>query len=77
MSFSPTMGFRFDNSAVTTELDQINAVIAEYFDTLRLGAKGADWEGYYNEFVEKMNAAGVEKVQNEIQTQFDAFLASK
>jgi putative aldouronate transport system substrate-binding protein len=74
---SPTMGFRFDNSAVTTELDQINAVVAEYFDTLRLGAKGADWEGYYNEFVEKMNAAGVEKVQNEIQTQFDAFLASK
>ena len=74
---SPAMGFRFDNSAVTTELDQINAVVTEYFDTLRFGAKGADWEGYYNEFVEKMNAAGVEKVQNEIQTQFDAFLASK
>lgn len=74
---SPCMGFTFDNSSVLTQLEQVKAVVTEYYDTLRLGAKGNDWEEVYNEFVAKMEAAGVQEIVDELQTQYDAFLASK
>ena len=71
---SPTMGFRYDTSNVTTELDQIGAVVSEFYDPMRFGGKGADWESYYDEFVSKLEAAGASKVQADMQAQLDAFL---
>ena len=73
---SPIMGFRFDSSSVATEIEQCNAVYKEYYYTLAYGAKGADWEAYYNEFVAKMTAAGCQKVITEMQRQYDAWAAA-
>lgn len=75
---SSLIGFTPDTSAVQTQIDQVNAVADEYYATLVRGVLGADgWEAYYNEFVEKLKVAGIDDVIAELQSQLDAFLASK
>lgn len=73
---SPLMGFRFDSTNVQTQLEQCAAVVTEYELTLQWGAKGADWESYYNEFVAKLEAAGYQAVIDEMQSQYDAWAAA-
>lgn len=70
---SPAMGFRLDTEPVATEIEQCSAVVAEYKDTLEWGAKGSKWQAYYDEFVRKLEAAGYQKVIDEIQAQYDAW----
>ena len=70
-------GFALDLNPVATEVAQVTAVVEEYSDTLIYGAKGADWEAYYNEFVAKMEAAGAQVVLDELNSQISSFLASK
>ena len=36
--------------------------MTEYDTTLRCGIAGEEWETYYNEFLEKLEAAGVQAV---------------
>lgn len=74
---SDLIGFVLDTSKIETQLEQIQAVVTEYEGTLRAGAKGADWESYYNEYIDKVNKAGLDEVLTEIQAQVDAFNASK
>ena len=75
---SAIMGFRADTSNVQTQIEQINAVKTEYFDTLTKGVLGAaGWQATYDEFVQKLEAAGINDVLTELQSQIDAFLASK
>ena len=69
------MGFAADLSSVETEVSQCRAVVSEYSSSLTYGTWGADWEKYYNEFVTKMEAAGVQTIIDEVQAQLDAFLA--
>ena len=71
---SPIMGFRIDTAPIATELEQIAAVEKEYKDTLMTGAMGSKWESTYNEFIEKLEIAGLDKVMIELQAQVDAFL---
>lgn len=71
---SGIMGLRIDTEPVATELEQIAAVVKEYKDSLIKGVKGSDWEATYNEFVKKMDVAGVDKVLAEFQSQVDEFL---
>ncbi len=70
---SDMMGFRVNLEPVSTEVSQCAAVVTEYKNALIWGSKGADWEAYYNEFVDKMEAAGASKVAEEIQSQYDAW----
>ena len=70
---SDMMGFRVNLEPVSTEVSQCAAVVIEYKNALIWGSKGADWEAYYNEFVDKMEAAGASKVAEEIQSQYDAW----
>lgn len=70
---SPLMGFRFNSENVQTQLEQCAAVVSEYEATLQWGAKGADWEAYYDEFVSKLEAAGYQQVIDEMQSQYDAW----
>ena len=75
---SSLIGFTPDTSKVQTQIDQINAVTDEYYATLIRGVLGADgWEAYYNEYVEKLQIAGIDDVIAELQSQLDAFLANK
>ena len=70
-------GFSLVLDPVSTEVAQCRTVVEEYAKTLQQGAKGADWEAYYNEFVAKLEAAGVQKVQDYVQGELDAFLKTK
>ena len=75
---SSIMGFRVDVTGVQAQIDQIKAVQEEYMKTVRNGAVGsAKWEEKYNEFVEKLETAGLQEVLDEIQSQVDAFKAAK
>ncbi len=69
---SPQMGFTIDTSSITSEISQCQSVIGEYTAAL----KGTmDLEDYYDEMVKKLNAAGIEKVAEEVQRQYDAWYA--
>ena len=70
-------GFNLVLDPVSTEIAQCRTVVEEYSSTLTQGAKGADWEAYYDEFVAKLEAAGVQKVMDYIQGELDAFLSTK
>lgn len=68
---SPLMGFSFDITPVKVELAQIQAIKDQYETVLINGAKGADWEAYFNEYVEKLNTAGQDKLKKEVEKQLN------
>lgn len=70
---SELMGFILDLEPVSTQVAQCAAVVTEYRDALVWGAKGADWEAYYDEFIEKLNLAGAQDIIDEVQSQIDAW----
>ena len=69
------LGFVFDDSNVTNEMANLNSVRAEY-DYVWLGT-ALDYADHIEEYKEKMEQAGIRKVMAELQSQIDAFLASK
>ena len=74
---SSIMGFRVDVTPVQSKMEQIKAVTDEYYPTLVCGAVGSSkWEATYNEYVDKLNKAGLQDVLDEIQKQVDAFWAA-
>lgn len=75
---SSLIGFVPDTAPVQTELEMMKAVEEEYVNNLKKGVMGVDsWEAYYEEFMTKLEGAGLQKVIDELQSQLDAFLASK
>ena len=72
---SPLVGFPKDASGLTTEIAQIQAVETEMVDSLLSGAL-PDWEATYETFIEKLRAAGVDRVREALQSQIDAWRAS-
>ena len=75
---SSLIGFTPDTSSVQTQVDQVKAVYDEFYTTLYRGVLGTDgWEAYYDEFVAKLETAGLNDIIAELQSQLDAFLASK
>ena len=74
---SSLLGFNYDTSKYPTEIANCQAVVNEYHKVFMAGAYGADTMKYYDEFIEKLNAAGVDTVIADKQAQIDAFLADK
>lgn len=72
---SPLTGFVPDTSAITSEIAQINTVFEEYKD-LNCGNR-PNVEATYNEYMNKVRTAGMEKVKAEMQKQVDEFFANK
>ncbi len=72
---SPAMGFTFDSSEVKTEYTAVSNVINQYLPGLSCGSM--DPETALPEFIEKLNAAGYEKILAEKQEQLDAWLENK
>ena len=70
-------GFYPKTADIMTELTQLSAVTEEYRNTLLTGVLGDGWRAYYDEFVSKMQQAGLDKVTEELQNQVDTFLANK
>ncbi len=75
---SPLIGFAPSTAKISTQIAAVSAVYGEYVQTLTSGVKGeAGWEATYNEFMQKLQEAGVQDVIDEYQRQVDAFLAKK
>ena len=72
---SPALGFVPDTDAITNELANITNVSAEYKARIEYGT--APRETYYDEYMQKMEQAGQQKVLEELQRQYNEFLASK
>lgn len=72
---SPAMGFTFDSSEVKTEYTAVSNIISQYLPGLSCGS--VDPATARPEFVEKLNAAGYDKILKAKQEQLDKFLATK
>ena len=70
----PLLGFQFDNSAVSVEEAQIAAVAGEYGEMYLKGEAG--WRAMYDEYLSKLDAAGIEKYVAEVQRQVDEYVAA-
>lgn len=72
---SPAMGFTFDSSSVKTEYTAVSNVISQYLPGLSCGSVETDTA--LPEFIQKLNAAGFEKIISAKQQQLDEWLAGK
>ncbi len=72
---SPALGFVPDTTNIETELANITNVMAEYKAKTDFGT--APRSEYWDELVGKLKDAGIEKVRDELQKQYDDFLKSK
>lgn len=72
---SKVLGFAFDHTTVTNELAAVNAVLDQYVLSLDTGA--VDPEKLMPELIEKLKAASVDKIIEELQTQLDAWVAKQ
>lgn len=65
---SPILGFNFDRKSVESEAGNVEQTIFEYEKNLKTGAFDED---YYQEFLDKLNTAGIDKLIEEVQAQLD------
>ena len=72
---SPALGFVADLSGLTTEVANIANVFAEYKARRMYGT--TDPKEWYDQFIADLHTAGIDKVKDELQKQYSAFLASK
>lgn len=72
---SPLYGFTYDSSNVTNEITAITNVEEKYAVILKCGA--ADVDTTLTQFLDELEAAGIQNVIDDMQTQLDAWNASK
>lgn len=70
-------GFTFDKQAVETEMSVIGSIVEEYAQSFNLGLFGDKTAEKYDEFVKKLEAAGVDKVMEECKNQYMEFYNRK
>ena len=70
-------GYSFDSMPISTELSVINSIVDEYEYSFALGIYGDDTEAKFAEFKAKLEAAGLQKVTDEMKTQYEAFCAKE
>lgn len=67
-------GFKWDSSAFTDQLAEISAIKESYYTSFASGTVLID--DIYDEFIEKMNAAGLQDMIEDAQRQLDEYLAN-
>ncbi|TVX89547.1 ABC transporter substrate-binding protein [Paenibacillus agilis] len=72
---APLLGFHFNADSVKSEVAALQNVKEEFYASLFTGT--VDPKVYVPKAIEKFKAAGLDKVQAEMQTQLDAWKASK
>ena len=70
----PSLGFFFDNTNVRTEIASISNISQEYLPALYTG--GVEVEEYVAQYNRRLAEAGLDRVIEEIQSQYDAWKAS-
>ena len=73
------LGFSFDTAPVVNEVSACTSVEKEYIGDLNRGqlSDAEEVSDIVDEFVDKLNASGVDTVIAEVQAQLDAWLAAK
>lgn len=71
----PTLGFVFNPDSVMNEVAAVENVYQEYAPSLMVGA--VDPDEYLPKFLEKLKSAGLDKIIDEMQKQYDEWKASK
>jgi putative aldouronate transport system substrate-binding protein len=69
-----SLGFAFDSSPISNEYSAVSNVLSQYRTALEYGT--IDPAVYIPEFVDKLKAAGIDKIIAEKQTQLDAWVAA-
>ena len=72
---SKSLGFVFDPAAVADEVTAVTNVRSKYYKALIVGA--VDPDEYIPMYLEELEAAGHQKIIDEVQRQLDEFLANK
>ncbi|MGL5346461.1 MAG: ABC transporter substrate-binding protein [Peptostreptococcaceae bacterium] len=72
---SPTLGFYVNTESISTELATISNIVQEFKAPLFTGS--VDTAKYLDQLNKKLEAAGLEKVMKEIQSQYDAWMAEQ
>ncbi|MEK3882046.1 ABC transporter substrate-binding protein [Paenibacillus sp. PL2-23] len=72
---SPGLGFVFDSTPVKSEVAAVVSVDRQYLNALDTGS--VDIDHVLPQYVEKLKAAGIERIIEEKQRQFDAYLHSR
>lgn len=70
-------GFTFDKKNVEAELAVIGSIVQEYGASFNIGLFGDETEAKYQEFVGKLEEAGLSKVMEECRVQYEAFCERK
>ena len=71
----PVTGMDINFADISLEQEAIKAVQNEYKPQVNAGSGGADIvDALYQEFIDKMYAAGLDKVKAELQSQIDAYV---
>ena len=68
-------GYCYDTSAMTNQITAVQAVITEYQAALETGS--VDLDTVYPEFIQKLEANGINDIIADNQAQFDAWLAQQ
>ena len=72
---SKLLGFNLNPDPIKNELAQVASVVDEFYGGLFTGA--SDPEKELPKFLDKLNAAGTDKILTEVQSQIDAWKATK
>lgn len=72
--YSPYLGFLGDTTVFSTELGAVSNAIEEYKPMLNAGVAPA---GAFNEFVQKLEVSGIDKIVEQYQAQLDAWKADE
>ena len=72
---SQALGFKFDTSNVTVELEAVNAVLEEFTRSLYTGL--VDTDEYVSKLINKLESAGIDKVKEELEIQLNDWKIKK
>jgi putative aldouronate transport system substrate-binding protein len=70
------LSFTFDDTNVKSEIAVLTTLVTQYYDPIAQG-QVEDVDVAVDEFIQKLKAAGVDKVLAEMQNQADAYMAAK
>ena len=73
--YNPWVGFQFDRTEVETIFAGLKTVWDEYRKSLQYGSLGDGWEARYNEYLQRLDEAGINDYIKEVQKQVDAYAA--
>lgn len=73
---NPCTAFVFDDSSVRSYMDAVDSIVKDYYPSLELGLVD-DVDASIDEMQQKCEDAGLDKITEELKTQYTAWLATK